>query len=108
MTFCALLLVSIMPQPPQPDPNVALELGKLKGTWRVVSMSENGQTNDKAYENVRFRFNDNVLTLTDKAGAPFKRQDGKPEERSFVLDLSASPKTMDLTISNKFQSLGIY
>jgi uncharacterized protein (TIGR03067 family) len=104
MTFCV-LVISLL-QPPQPDPNVALELGKLKGNWRVVGISENGQPGKPP--EVRFRFNDNVLSLTNQAGTPIKRQDGKPEERSFVLDLSATPRVIDFMISEKFKSLGIY
>jgi uncharacterized protein (TIGR03067 family) len=107
MTFCVMALL-VMTQPPQPDPHVALELGRLKGTWRIVSISEDGKANDRAYENVRFKFNDNVMTMTDKTGTPLKRGDGKPEERVFVLNLNSTPKAIDLTISNKFQSLGIY
>lgn len=106
MMLCTLLLLTVALQPPQPDPHVALELGRLKGAWRVVSVTENGT--GKSSEDVRFRFNDNVLTVTDKAGEPLKGPDGKPVARRFVLDLAKSPKSIDLTLSSRFQTLGIY
>ena len=67
-----------------------------------VANSFHIRANDKAYENVRFRFNDNILMMTDKSGAPIKRPDGKAEERGFTLNLSSTPKSIDLTISNRF------
>lgn len=103
-----MMLVVTFVQAPQPDPNVALELGKFKGIWRVVSMSQDGHARDEAFKNVRFRFNDNVMTMTDGNDTALKRPDGKVEEQKFVLDLAASPRALDVTVSKKYKSLGIY
>jgi uncharacterized protein (TIGR03067 family) len=48
------------------------------------------------------------MTLTDKSGKALRRKDGKVEERAFKLNVDKQPKEIDLTISEKFQSLGIF
>ena len=103
-----LLIVATLLQPPQ-DPSIVLELGKLKGTWSVVSPNIDGKDKTQGFADVRYVFNGQLLTLTDKNGKAFRQKnDGKVEERKFKLNVDANPKAIDLTISEKFQSLGVY
>jgi uncharacterized protein (TIGR03067 family) len=95
-------------QPPQ-DPIVLLELGKLKGTWQIISSQIDGKDNSAGLKEVRFVFSGQVMTLIDKNGKAVRRKaDGKVEERKFKLNVEAQPKEIDLTISEKFLSPGIY
>ncbi len=103
----AVLFALLIVQPPQ-DPNLNLELGKLKGTWTIASLHIDGKENTAGFREVRFVFNGQTLFLTDKNGTVLRRENGKIEERAFNLDQTTTPKTIDLTISEKFQSLGIY
>lgn len=106
MSVLAIFLLFL--QPPQ-DPKIVLELGRLKGTWLVINLNIDGKDKTQGFADVRYVFNGQLLTLTDKNGKVFRQKDnGKVEERKFKLDVESNPKTIDLTISEKFQSLGIY
>jgi uncharacterized protein (TIGR03067 family) len=101
-----LVVFLVLLQPPQ-DPKIVLELGKLKGTWSVVSMNIDGKDRTQGLADMHYVFNGQLLTLTDKNGK-VHRHDGKVDERKFKLNVESDPKSIDLTISEKFQSLGIY
>jgi uncharacterized protein (TIGR03067 family) len=108
MRMSLLFIIATMLQPPQ-DPSIVLELGKLKGTWSVVSLNIDGKDKTQGFADVRYVFSGQLLTLTDKNGKAFRQKnDGKVEERKFKLNVESNPKAIDLMISEKFQSLGIY
>jgi uncharacterized protein (TIGR03067 family) len=95
-------------QPPQ-DPDMVLELGKLKGSWQISSISIDGKDATEGFRNLRFVFSGRSMTLTDQNGKAFRRkEDGKVEERTFKLILSSVPKGIDMTILERHVSLGIY
>ena len=87
------------------------EVQKLSGTWQVASSQNEGKDQTERAKGYRYVVEGQLMKLQDRQGKPIPRPDGKPDERSFLINVQTNPKTIDMTIqvrSNAYLSLGIY
>ncbi len=106
--LCGMLLTGTM-QPP--GDAISQEVQRLGGTWQVTSSQSDGADLTARVKGYRYVFDGQLMKLQGRSGKPIPRTDGKPDERSFLINVQTNPKTIDMTIQVKgkaYLSLGIY
>ena len=94
LTVCLLLGVATAG-----DEATKKELKKFKGTWSVVSVTENGKKPpEEKTKDVQFTFDGDKITV---------KHGDKSEEGTFKVDPSKSPAHIDVTIKGKTHA-GLY
>lgn len=105
----ALMSLLLIMQPPSDQ--LTQEVQRLGGAWQITSLQSDGKDQAEKAKGFRYFFEGQLMKLQDRQGKPMLRADGKPDERSFLINVQTNPKTIDMTIQVKtkaFLSLGIY